>query len=210
MPRISARPTFRAGLRTTSHALLVRAPDATHLFEGLDLDAPGRRPAGAVVTAAISRTAASVSPISTPATCSARSGKTPLYLGQPLALLIFEHVRRFRPGAAGACATQLREFGAETGPVAGRNYGAFRFTRVAGRRRTRRMSTRRFRKAGSVPGKFRNRRPSDLGAAADRDGRPTPRARPTARKSAPISARTIRTCLCSSAIRDAIGRSDVP
>jgi hypothetical protein len=59
-------------------------------------------------------------------------GRTPLYLGQPVALLIFETFdASIRPRLALRDGTFVK-FGEETGPVVVPNYGAFRFTRVAG------------------------------------------------------------------------------
>src|ERR1700704_5677052 len=75
----------------TSHAMLVRAADATHVYAGTDLArlSDALKPSVAV-------TAADLEPIGVRVPefyagdlfCSA--GNTPLYLGQPVALLIFE------------------------------------------------------------------------------------------------------------------------
>src|SRR5260370_23820647 len=59
-------------------------------------------------------------------------GKTPLYLGQPVALLIFEKFDAFDQARLALRDGTFVKFGEETGPVVGPNYGAFRFTRVAG------------------------------------------------------------------------------
>ena len=59
-------------------------------------------------------------------------GKTPLYLGQPVALLIFETFDAFDQARLALRDGTFVKFGEETGPVAMPNYGAFRFTRVAG------------------------------------------------------------------------------
>src|SRR5260370_20900213 len=59
-------------------------------------------------------------------------GKTPLYLGQPVALLIFEKFDAFDQARLTLRDGTFIKFGEETGPVVGPNYGAFRFTRVAG------------------------------------------------------------------------------
>ena len=59
-------------------------------------------------------------------------GKTPLYLGQPVALLIFEKFDAFDQARLKLRDGTFVKFGEETGPVAMPNYGAFRFTRVAG------------------------------------------------------------------------------
>ena len=67
-----------------------------------------------------------------PATCSARQGTTPLYLGQPVALLLFETFDAFDRARVALRDGSFVRLGAETGPLAGANYGAFRFTRIAG------------------------------------------------------------------------------
>jgi hypothetical protein len=59
-------------------------------------------------------------------------GKTPLYMGQPVALLIFEQFDAFDQARLALRDGTFVKFGEETGPVVVPNYGAFRFTRVAG------------------------------------------------------------------------------
>ena len=59
-------------------------------------------------------------------------GKTPLYLGQPVALLIFEKFDAFDQARLALRDGTFVQFGEETGPVVIPDYGAFRFTRVAG------------------------------------------------------------------------------
>lgn len=119
--------------QTTAHALLLRAADATHVFTGLDLSAleAGARPTKVVTADDLARAGIRVPPFyAGDLLCPA--GKTPLYLGQPVALLLFETF-----DAYDRARTVLREkspvrLGAETGPVAQPNYAALRFTRVAG------------------------------------------------------------------------------
>ena len=72
----------------TSHAILVRAPDA-HTFTRPRLPHWRRAQISVVVPPPISTKSVPASGI-LPAICSARSGRTPIYLGQPVALLIFE------------------------------------------------------------------------------------------------------------------------
>jgi hypothetical protein len=73
----------------TSHALLIRATDATHVFTGLDLS----RLKGALEPSRVV-TATDIAGIRVPefyeGDLFCPVGKTPLYLGQPLAMLIFE------------------------------------------------------------------------------------------------------------------------
>ena len=59
-------------------------------------------------------------------------GKTPLYLGQPAALLIFETFDAFDQARLLLRDAPVLKFGAETGPTVMPPYGAYRFTRVAG------------------------------------------------------------------------------
>ena len=59
-------------------------------------------------------------------------GKTPLYLGQPTALLIFEDFDTFDQARLALRDVATAKYGEETGPIARSPYVAFRFTRVAG------------------------------------------------------------------------------
>ena len=59
-------------------------------------------------------------------------GKTPIYLGQPVALLIFEKFDAFDQARLALRDGGFVKFGEETGPVSIPNYGAYRFTRIAG------------------------------------------------------------------------------
>jgi CO/xanthine dehydrogenase Mo-binding subunit len=119
--------------RETSHALLVRTPDASHLYEGLDLD---RLPAAArpdvVVTAADLDGAGITVPDFYAGNLFCPAGTTPLYLGQPLALLVFGEFDAFDRARLAFRETSPIRLGAETGPLESANYGAFRFTRIAG------------------------------------------------------------------------------
>jgi CO/xanthine dehydrogenase Mo-binding subunit len=117
----------------TSHALLIRAADATHVFTGIDLSrlqgalAPSR-----VITAADIAKAGIRVPAFYEGDLFCPAGKTPLYLGQPLAMLIFEHFDTFDQARLALRAPACVTYGEETGPVAGAPYGAHRFVRVAG------------------------------------------------------------------------------
>ena len=60
----------------TSHAMLIRAPDATHVFTGIDLSRlSGALKPSVVVTAADLARSAPAFPSSTPAICSVRSAR---------------------------------------------------------------------------------------------------------------------------------------
>src|SRR3954452_16623302 len=75
----------------TSHAILVRAPDATHVYLGLDLSrlSGALKPAVVVTAADIARANIRV-PEFYAGDLFCPVGRTPLYMGQPVALLMFE------------------------------------------------------------------------------------------------------------------------
>jgi CO/xanthine dehydrogenase Mo-binding subunit len=118
---------------TTSHALLVRAPEATRVYLGMDL----ARLSGALKPTVIV-TAADLAKINirVPAFYEGDLfcpiGKTPLYMGQPVALLIFEKFDAYDRARLALRDGTFVQFGEETGPVEMPNYAAYRFTRVAG------------------------------------------------------------------------------
>ena len=60
------------------------------------------------------------------------TGRTPLYLSQPVALLIFETFDTFDRAQLELRGKPFLKFGEETGPLIMPNYGAYRFTRIAG------------------------------------------------------------------------------
>ncbi|HET8919086.1 MAG TPA: molybdopterin cofactor-binding domain-containing protein [Xanthobacteraceae bacterium] len=117
----------------TSHAMIIRATDATHIYDGLDLS----RLSGAMKPAAIV-TAEDLARIGTRVPgfyagdlfCPLR--RTPLYLGQPIALLIFEDFDAFDQARLALRGATVVKYGEETGPITRPPYAAFRFTRVAG------------------------------------------------------------------------------
>src|SRR6516164_559344 len=117
----------------TSHAMLIRAADATHVYDGLDLSrlSGALKPAMVVTAADLARTGMRV-PEFYAGDLLCPVGKTPLYLGQPVALLIFEDFDTFDQARLALRDAAVLKFGKETGPVKMPNYGAFRFTRVAG------------------------------------------------------------------------------
>jgi CO/xanthine dehydrogenase Mo-binding subunit len=117
----------------TSHAMLIRAPDATHVYTGLDLSplSGALKPSVVVTAADLARTGMRV-PEFYAGDLLCPVGKTPLYLGQPVALLIFEDFDTFDQARLVLRDTAVVKFGAETGPVKMPNYGQFRFTRIGG------------------------------------------------------------------------------
>ena len=130
---ISVPPIFRAGRPKTSHAMLIRAPDATHVYTGMDLARLGgaMKPSVVVTAADLDKIGARV-PEFYAGDLFCPVGRTPLYLGQPVALLIFETFDAFDQARLALRDGTFVKFGEETGPVVVPNYGAFRFTRVAG------------------------------------------------------------------------------
>jgi CO/xanthine dehydrogenase Mo-binding subunit len=118
---------------STSHALLIRAPDATHVYTGIDLARlqGALKPSVVVDAAELARIGARV-PQFYAGDLFCPIGRTPLYLGQPVALLIFEKFDTFDQARLVLRDGAFVQFGGETGPVSLPNYGAFRFTRVAG------------------------------------------------------------------------------
>ena len=117
----------------TAHAMLLRAADATHIYAGFDLSAlpVALRPSVVVTAADLARTGIRV-PEYYAGDLFCPVGKTPLYLGQPVALLIFEDFDTFDQARLMLRDAAFAKFGDETGPVKAPNYGAFRFTRVGG------------------------------------------------------------------------------
>jgi CO/xanthine dehydrogenase Mo-binding subunit len=117
----------------TSHAILVRAPDATHIYTGMDLArlSGASKPSVVVTAEDLAKIGARV-PEFYAVDLFCPLGKTPLYMGQPVALLIFEQFEAFDRARLALRDGSFVKFGEETGPVLAPNYGAFRFTRVAG------------------------------------------------------------------------------
>src|SRR5467141_1334410 len=118
---------------TTSHAILVRAPDATHVYTGMDLArlSGALKPSVVVTAADLARIGTRV-PEFYAGDLFCPPGKTPLYMGQPVALLIYEHFDAFDQARLALRDEAVVKFGAETGPVKMPNYGQFRFTRIGG------------------------------------------------------------------------------
>src|SRR6516162_6964128 len=117
----------------TSHALLLRVADATHVYAGLDLSrlSGALKPAAIVTAGDLARIGTRV-PAFYAGDLFCPVGRTPLYLGQPIALLVFEDFDSFDQARLALRDQPFAKFGEETGPVKVPNYGAFRFTRVAG------------------------------------------------------------------------------
>jgi CO/xanthine dehydrogenase Mo-binding subunit len=117
----------------TSHALLIRATDATHVFTGVDLSRlSGALKPSRVVTADDLADAGIRVPAFFEGDLFCPTGKTPLYLGQPLVMLIFEQFDAFDQARLALRSPSCVTYGEETGPVAIAPYGSHRFVRMAG------------------------------------------------------------------------------
>ena len=117
----------------TSHALLIRAADATHVLDAIDLSRlDGVLKPSRVVTAADLAAAGTRVPAFYQGDLLCPVGKTPLYLGQPVALLIFEQFDAFDRARLALRDPSCVKYGKETGPVSIPPYGSHRFVRVAG------------------------------------------------------------------------------
>ncbi len=117
----------------TSHVLLVRVPDATHVYEGLKLDElpPDAKPTAVVTQAEVERAGIRAAAFYA-GDLFCPQGKTPLYLGQPAAMLLFDSFDAYDRARLIFRERDLFAFGAETGPLKVPNYAQYRFTRVAG------------------------------------------------------------------------------
>jgi CO/xanthine dehydrogenase Mo-binding subunit len=117
----------------TAHAILVRAPDATHVYTGMDLARlTGALKPTVVVTAADLVRAGTRVPEFYAGDLFCPVGRTPIYLGQPVALLLFEEFDAYDQARLKIRDGGFVRFAEETGAVVMPDFGAFRFTRVAG------------------------------------------------------------------------------
>jgi CO/xanthine dehydrogenase Mo-binding subunit len=117
----------------TSHAMLILAPDATHVYTGIDLArlSGALKPSVVVTAADLARIGTRV-PEFYAGDLFCPVGTTPFYLGQPVALLIFDEFDAFDQARLALRDGTFVKFGEETGPIRAPDYGANRFTRVAG------------------------------------------------------------------------------
>src|SRR3954471_15425407 len=118
---------------TTSHAMLVRVADATHVFNGMDIGflSDAAKPSVVVTAADLERAGTRVPPFYE-GDLFCPVGKTPFYLGQPAALLIFATFDAFDRAQLELRGKDFLKFGKETGPVSAPPYSAYRFARIAG------------------------------------------------------------------------------
>jgi CO/xanthine dehydrogenase Mo-binding subunit len=142
VPKVTGSKLYAADFRAadlpgwpakTSHSLLLRANDATHVYTGLDLShLTGALKPSVVVTADDLARIGILVPEFYAGDLLCRVGTTPLYLGQPIALLVFEDFDAFDRARLALRGTTSVRFGKETGPIAKPPYAAYRFTWVAG------------------------------------------------------------------------------
>src|SRR6476620_10433545 len=112
----------------TAHAILVRAPDATHVYTGMDLARlTGALKPTVVVTAADLVRAGTRVPEFYAGDLFCPVGRTPIYLGQPVALLIFEQFDAFDQARLKIRDGGFVKFAEETGAVVMPDYGTSRF-----------------------------------------------------------------------------------
>ncbi|WP_421696571.1 xanthine dehydrogenase family protein molybdopterin-binding subunit [Aestuariivirga sp.] len=117
----------------TSHALLVRTPSASRIYEGIAFDQLDAAEKPAVIVTAEDIAKAQIrTPPFYEGDLFCPAGTTPLYLGQPVALLLFETFDSYDRARLAFRDRSLLLFGAETGPLQKPNYAQLRFTRVAG------------------------------------------------------------------------------
>src|SRR5207245_8205969 len=104
--------------QTTSHAILVRANDATHVYIGMDLARlKGALKPSVVVTADDLARIGTQVPEFFAGDLFCPVGRTPIYLGQPVALLIFEQFDAFDQARLKLRDDGFVKFAEETGPV---------------------------------------------------------------------------------------------
>jgi CO/xanthine dehydrogenase Mo-binding subunit len=144
----------------TSHAMLIRATDATHIYDALDLSRlTGALKPSVVVTAEDLARVGVRAPQFYAGDLLCPLRKTPLYLGQPIALLIFEDFDAFDQARLALRDTTVVKYGAETGPIKRPPYAAFRFTRIAGATPNAPDVYSPFKNGWVSPGKFENEHP---------------------------------------------------
>ena len=194
---ISSTGGCRRGLKKTEEDIRRIAADATHVYAGIDLSrlSGALKPSVVITATDLARIGTRVAEFyAGDLLCPV--GKTPLYLGQPVAMLIFEEFDTFDQARLALRDEPVLKFDKETGPVTMPNYGAFRFTRVAGPTPDAPDVYSPVKNGWVSPGVSRTR-----GARYGRDSRsqpaqPMPKPRPMAKRSERNLQRTIRHFWC--------------
>jgi CO/xanthine dehydrogenase Mo-binding subunit len=118
----------------TSHAMLLRARDVTHVFAGIDLSSlePSLQPDRTVLAEDLAKAQLRV-PAFYAGDLLCPAGQAPAYLGQPLALLIWSDFAAFAEARQILrSATNLMRRGADAAPQPRIPYGGMRYVRIAG------------------------------------------------------------------------------
>ncbi len=144
----------------TSHAMLIRATDATHTYDGLDLSClTGALKPSVVVTAEDLPRIGTRVPQFYAGNLFCPLRETPLYLGQPIALLIFEDFDAFDQARLALRDANVVKYGKETGPITRPPYATFRFTRIGGATPDAPDVFSPFKNGWASPGQFENEHP---------------------------------------------------
>jgi CO/xanthine dehydrogenase Mo-binding subunit len=118
-----------------AHALVLRVAKADRIYLGFDLSAldAALKPDRVVTAADLTRDGLAFPPFYGDDML-LPEGKTPAYLGQAVAILIYRDFTRFRLAKNSLQFNdQIIRYGAETGPLQRDPWGAFRFVRVGGK-----------------------------------------------------------------------------
>jgi hypothetical protein len=136
----------------TAHALLVRVADAIHTYSGFELArlSQAAKPSVVVTAADLERIRARVPEFYKDGDLFCPVGKTPSYLGQPVALLIFETFDVFDKARLALRDGDFLRYGAETGRLRLRTTAPFASPELPVRHRTPPTSILRSRQAGSA------------------------------------------------------------
>ncbi|MFL9824093.1 xanthine dehydrogenase family protein molybdopterin-binding subunit [Rhodoplanes sp. SY1] len=144
IPKVVGDKTFAIDIRARdmpgwpdeqSHGLLLRAARADRVFEGLDLSVLGDalQPDVTVTADVLGRDGVAMPERDFYGDLLLEAGHTPVFLGQPVALLIYHQYGRFRLAKRRLQFNQNAiRYGAETGFVPRDPYGGARYVRVGG------------------------------------------------------------------------------
>ena len=142
-PKVTGSKLYSADFRAadmpgwpsrTSHAMLLRAPDVTHVFAGIDLSSlePSLQPDRTVLAEDLAKAQLRV-PAFYAGDLLCPVGQALAYLGQPLALLIWSDFAAFAEARQILrSATDLMLRGAAAAPQPRIPYGGMRYVRIAG------------------------------------------------------------------------------
>ncbi|ETX30359.1 xanthine dehydrogenase family protein molybdopterin-binding subunit [Roseivivax isoporae] len=144
IPKVAGEKVFAIDVRardmpgwpdTQSHGLFLRVARADRVFEGIDLSVldEGLAPDVAVTAGTLARDGVSMPEEDFYGALLLPAGETPVFLGQPVAVLIYHDYARFRLAKRRLQFTEdAIRYGAETGYLPRDPYGGARFVRVGG------------------------------------------------------------------------------